>query len=75
MSLDQNHGDTTSSNTGSLSVITNVVKAIGKQLPSAQEEQGDDKLNRARGLVESDEVQSAVELESDLRVIEEKITW
>jgi hypothetical protein len=55
-------------------VITNVVKAIGKQLPSAQEEQGDDKLNRARDLVASDEVQSVEELESDVRVIEESIT-
>lgn len=73
-SPNQNHEDTTSCNAGSLAVITNVVKAIGKQLPSAQEEQGDDKLNRARDLVASDEVQSVEELESDVRVIEESIT-
>lgn len=49
-----------------------VVKAVGKQLPSAQEERGDDKLNQARDLVTT-EVQSMVE-KGDLRVIEEKIT-
>jgi hypothetical protein len=74
MSPNQNHEDTTPSNAGSLAVLTNVVKAIGKQLPSAQEEQGDDKLSRARDLVKSDVVQTVEELESDVRVIEEKIT-
>ena len=45
-----------------------------KQLPSSQEEQGEDKLNQARDLVKSDEVQQCVEeLETDIRVIEEKI--
>jgi hypothetical protein len=65
--------DAISSNVGSVAVIAKaVVKAMGKQLPSSQEEQGDDKLNEARDLVTS-EVQSMVE-ENDLQVIEDKIT-
>ena len=51
-----------------------IAKAMKKQLPSSQEEQGEDKLNRARDLVKSDEVQGVEELETDIRVIEEKIT-
>jgi hypothetical protein len=70
MSLNQNHEDTTSSNVGPLDVIANAMK---KQLPSSQEEQGEDKLNHARDLVTSDEVQGVEELETDIRVIEEKI--
>ena len=58
---------------GSMAEIANaVVKAMGKQLPSSQEERGDDRLNQARDLVTS-EVKAMVE-ENDLRVIEEKIT-
>ena len=58
---------------GSVAEIAKVVlKAMGKQLPSSQEERGDDKLNQARDLVTS-EVKSMVE-DNDLRVIEEKIT-
>ena len=76
MSPDQNHEDTTSSNAGFLAVIANaVVKAMENQLPSSQEERGDDKLKRARDLATSDEARSVVELESELRVIEENITW
>ena len=71
MKPDQNHEDTTSSNAGPLGMIA---KAMKKQLPSSQEEQGEDKLNQARDLVKSDEVQQCVEeLETDIRVIEEKI--
>jgi hypothetical protein len=73
MSPNQNHQETISSNAGSVAMIANaVVKAVGKQLPSSQEERGDEKLNQARDIVTS-EVQSMVE-ESDLRVIEERIT-
>jgi hypothetical protein len=58
---------------GSMAGIANaVVKAMGKQLPSSQEERGDDRLNQARDLVTS-EVKAMFE-ENDLRVIEEKIT-
>jgi len=65
--------DAISSNVGSVAVIAKaVVKAMGKQLPSSQEEQGDDKLNEARDLVTS-EVQSMLE-GNDLQVIEDKIT-
>jgi hypothetical protein len=72
MSSDQNH-DTISSNAGSMVVIaTTVVKAIGRQLPSSQREQGDEKLNEARDLVTS-KIQPMVE-ESDRRFIKEKIT-
>jgi hypothetical protein len=74
MSSNQNR-DTISSNAGSVAVIANtiqLVEAIGRQLSSSQEEQGDDKLNQARDLVTS-EVQPMVE-ESDLRVIEEEIS-
>ncbi len=67
-----NHQDAISG-AGSVAMIANaVVKVMGKQLPSSQEEQGDDKLNQARDLVTS-EVKSIVG-ESDLRVIEERIT-
>jgi hypothetical protein len=45
--------------------------AMGKQLPSSQEEQGDDKLKQARDLVTS-EVRTVV-AENDIRVIEEKL--
>jgi hypothetical protein len=72
--------DTISSNAGSAAAIANeVVKALGKQLPSSQERLGDDKLNQARDLVTS-EVQSMVEedelddLSKDLNVIGERIT-
>ena len=72
MSSNQNQ-NTISSNAGSVAAIADsVVKAIEKQLPSSQEEQGDDKLNQARELV-SPKVQSIAE-ETDVRVIEEKIT-
>ena len=64
---DQNHEDTTSSNAGPLGMIA---KAMKKRLPSPQEEQGEDKLNQARDLVTSDEVQCT---EEDIRAIEEKI--
>jgi len=65
--------DAISSNVGSMAVIAKaVVKAMGKQLSSSQEEQGDDKLNEARDLVTS-EVQSMLE-GNDLQVIEDKIT-
>ena len=47
------------------------MKAIGKQLPSSQEERGDDKLKQARDLV-TNEVQFVEE--SDFRIIEDKIT-
>ena len=67
------HQEAISSAAGSVTAIANaVVKAVGKQRPSAQEEQGDDKLNKARDLV-TNEVQSMVEGD-DLSVIEEKIT-
>ena len=73
MSPNQNHQDATASNAGSVAVIANAVaKAIGKQLPSAQEERGDERLNQARDLVSSEEVQAMVE-GSNLSVIEEKI--
>ena len=49
-----------------------IAKAIGRQLSSSQEEQGDDKLNQARDLV-TGEVQPMVD-ETDLGVIEEEIT-
>jgi hypothetical protein len=72
MSSNQNQ-NTISSNVGSVAVIAStVVEAIGRQLSSSQEEQGDDKLNQARDLVTS-QVQPIVE-ETDLRVIEEEIT-
>jgi hypothetical protein len=72
MSSNQNQ-NTISSNVGSVAVIAStVVEAIGRQLSSSQEEQGDDKLNEARDLVTS-QVQPIVE-ETDLRVIEEEIT-
>ena len=47
-----------------------IAKAMKKRLPSPQEEQGEDKLNQARDLVTSDEVQCT---EEDIRAIEEKI--
>ena len=72
MSPNQNPQGAISSNAGSVAAIANaVVKTMGKQLPSSQEKQGDDKLNQARDLV-TREV-SIVE-EDDLRVIEDKIT-
>jgi len=75
MTSNQNRQDTTDipSNAGPVAVIANaVLKTVGKQLPSSQEERGDYKLERARDLVSS-EVQNMAE-EGDLRVIEEKIT-
>ena len=72
MGSNQNQNPT-SSNAGSVAVILNtVVGTIGRQLSSSQEEQGDEKLNEARDLVTS-EIQPMVE-ESNLRVIEERIT-
>jgi len=50
-----------------------VVKVMGKQLPSSQEERGDDKLNQARDLVTTSKVQCMDE-ENDIRVVEERIT-
>jgi hypothetical protein len=50
---------------------TAFLNAVGKQLPSSLEKQGDDQLNQARDLV-TNEVRSMVE-EDDLRDIEEKI--
>jgi len=74
MSPNQNHQDTTSSNAGFVAMIGNaVVKAMGKQLPSSQEERGDDKLNQARDLVTTSKVQCMDE-ENDIRVVEERIT-
>ena len=65
----QNHQDI---NTGSVAIIANtVMKAIGKQLPSSQEERGDVKLMQACDLV-TNEVQFIEE--SDFRIIEDKIT-
>ena len=52
--------------------VAAIAKAIGRQLSSSQEEQGDDKLNQARDLV-TGEVQPMVD-ETNLRVIEEEIT-
>ena len=68
-----NHQDAISG-AGSVAMIANaVVKVMGKQLPSSQEEQGDDKLNQARDLVTSEEVRTVV-AENDLQTIEDQIT-
>ena len=66
--------ETAAKNAGAVAGVfaNKFVKAMGKQLPSAQEEQGDDLLNQARELV-TDKVQSIV-CGDDLKVIEEKIT-
>jgi hypothetical protein len=51
---------------------TAFLNAVGKQLPSSQEERGDDQLKRARDLV-SGEVQYVI-TESDLKIIYDKFT-
>ena len=72
MSTNQNQNPI-SSNAASVAVIMNtVVNAIERQLVSSQEEQADNKLDQARDLVTSAEVQPMVE-ETNLRVIEEQI--
>ena len=53
-------------------IANKLVKAVGRQLPSVQEEEGDDLLTKARDLV-TNQVQSIVEGD-DLKVIEDKIT-
>ena len=67
--------DAIPSNVGSVADIAKAcVKAMGKQHPSAQEEQGADKLNQARDLV-TRQVQSIPASEgNDVQVIEKKIT-
>jgi hypothetical protein len=45
---------------------------MGRQLPSSQETRGDDKLKQATDLVTSEVL--AVTTETDLKVIEDKIT-
>jgi hypothetical protein len=65
--------DTIPSNVGHVAAIGNVfMNAIGIQLSSSQEQEGDDNLNQARDLVTS-EIRSMVG-EDDLRVIQEEIT-
>ena len=51
-------------------VVTTLLNAMAKQLPSSQERRGDDKLDRARGLTNEFE---SVLAENDLRTIEDKI--
>ena len=66
--------ETATNNAGAVAGVfaNKFVKALGKQLPSVQEEEGDDLLNRARDLV-TDQLQAIVEGD-DRRVIEEEIT-
>jgi len=52
-------------------VVTTILNAMARQLPSSQEKRGDDKLDRAREL--TNEFQSVL-AETDLRAIEDKIT-
>ena len=53
---------------------TGLLNAMGKQLLSLQEMQGDDKLKKAHDLVTSEVRTIAPELENDLNVIEDRIT-
>ena len=66
--------ETATNNAGAVAGVfaNKFMKAVGKQLPSVQEEEGDDLLNRARDLV-IDQLQAIVEGD-DRRVIEEEIT-
>lgn len=55
-------------------IKTGLLNAMGKQLLSLQETQGDDKLKKAHDLVTSEVRTFAPELEDDFNVIEDKIT-
>ncbi|KAF8461762.1 hypothetical protein DFH94DRAFT_71072 [Russula ochroleuca] len=52
-------------------IVTTILNAMAKQLPSSQEKRGDDKLDRAREIM--DEFKSVI-AENNLGTIEDKIT-
>jgi hypothetical protein len=70
MSPNRNHNEIPP-NAGAV-IATAFLNAMGRQLPSSQETRGDDKLKQATDLVTSEVL--AVTTETDLKVIEDKIT-
>jgi hypothetical protein len=70
MSPSRNHNEIPP-NAGAV-IATAFLNAMGRQLPSSQETRGDDKLKQATDLVTSEVL--AVTTETDLKVIEDKIT-
>ncbi|KAI0274562.1 hypothetical protein BGY98DRAFT_53569 [Russula aff. rugulosa BPL654] len=71
MSPNRNHNEIPP-NAGAV-IATAFLNAMGRQLPSSQETRGDDKLKQATDLVTSEVL--AVTTETDLKVIEDKITF